>query len=209
MALVQYMSLVNWFQGSGENNEKNSIYFTQEDELVDIITASKQVQIAFPSFVNSFNVDIGFKNRITNCNPAFSKMTPCVEKYYDEHFGTGYNDIVPRIINFTQKSYEGKFSLEAMTGCKEPCEITVYHAMSVASWHKDQIRDESIELFKDESDGLLIINHAPQDEVIKIDEVPRLVQANFFVSKNQLCNHTKKFSHFFARASNCCHHPNF
>ena len=167
------------FKETSEQNEKTYVHFTQEDELVDIATATKQYQMVLPSSMTAFNVNIGLKNRITNCNPAYTKMTPCVKKWFEQHFGIGYNDIVTRVIQFTEKSYEGKFSLEAMTGCKQPCAITEYQPISVISIQKDNIRDESIKLFENKSDGIIFFNHVPQDEIIKIDEVPRYTIIGF------------------------------
>ena len=66
-----------------------------------------------------------------------------------------------------------KHSLEEMTGCQQPCAITEYYPISVVSMHKDHIRDGTIELFENETDGVIFFNHTPQEEVIKIDEVPR------------------------------------
>ena len=106
-------------------------------------------------------------------------MTPCIEKYYDQNFGRGYNDMVHRIYNFTHKSYEGKHSLEWMTGCQQPCATIEYSPIFVVSMHKDHIRDQTLELFEDEADGIIFFNHIPQEEIIKITEVPRYTTIGF------------------------------
>ena len=44
--------------------------------------------------MNAFTVEFEMRSLITNCNSSITRMTPCLEKAYDNLFGSDYNDMV-------------------------------------------------------------------------------------------------------------------
>ena len=115
--------------------------------------------------MNAFTVEFEMRSLITNCNSSITRMTPCLEKAYDNLFGSDYNDMVSsknlkqfssyfysifgcffhfqarRIHNLSNTQVEGKEALTALTGCKQPCESIDYNVIPLANWNMKFNRD--------------------------------------------------------------------
>ena len=67
---------------------------SQEGEYPEEFTSEQPYLPIQPSTLNAFTVNFEIGELMTNCDPNFSRMTPCLDKKYDEMFGSGYNDVV-------------------------------------------------------------------------------------------------------------------
>ena len=44
--------------------------------------------------MNAYTVEFEMRSLISNCNSSITRMTPCLDKEYDNLFGSDYNDMV-------------------------------------------------------------------------------------------------------------------
>ena len=92
-ALYIYYIIMS-FQGQELDDSQFQIRFTQENEYPEIYSATKPYAPIKPSTMNAFTVEFDMRSRITNCNSSVARMTPCLEKAYNNLFGSDYNNMV-------------------------------------------------------------------------------------------------------------------
>ena len=82
------------FQGQELDDSQFQIRFSQENEYPEIYSATKPYEPIKPSTMNAFTVEFDLRSLITNCNSSITRMTPCLEKAYNNLFGSDYNNLV-------------------------------------------------------------------------------------------------------------------
>ena len=82
------------FQGQELDDSQFQIRFTQENEYPEIYSATKPYETIKPNTMNVFTVEFDMQYLISNCNSSISRMTPCLEKAYNNLFGSDYNNVV-------------------------------------------------------------------------------------------------------------------
>ena len=82
------------FQAQELDDSQFQIRFSQENEYPEIYSATKPYEPIKPSTMNAFTVEFDMQSIITNCNSSVTRMTPCLEKAYNNLFGSDYNNMV-------------------------------------------------------------------------------------------------------------------
>ena len=74
--------------------EKYIINLAAENEYPEHFNAEKEKRNIQTSTFIAFTVDFELRKLISNCNSSVTRMTPCLEKAYDNLFGSEYNNKV-------------------------------------------------------------------------------------------------------------------
>ena len=82
------------FQGQELDDSQFQIRFSQENEYPEIYSATQPYEPIKPNTMNAFTVEFDMRSLITNCNSSVTRMTPCLEKAYNNIFGSDYNNMV-------------------------------------------------------------------------------------------------------------------
>ena len=90
---------------------KYYLKFSPAYETLELMSRTKPMEIIEPSNINVYSLEFGQKTQISNCNSNIKKMTPCVKKWYETNFGTGYESMVPSTLN---SSFTGLKGLEEL-----------------------------------------------------------------------------------------------
>ena len=93
------------------SNMKYFAKFSPANETLELMSATKPMEVIEPSTMNVIGIEFGQKTQISNCNSNIKKMTPCVTKWYETNFGTGYESMVPSTFN---SSFTGLKGLEEL-----------------------------------------------------------------------------------------------
>ena len=89
------------------SNMKYFAKFSPAYETLELMSATKPMEIIEPSTMSVYSLEFGQKTQISNCNSNIKKMTPCVKKWYDTNFGTGYESMVPSTFNSSFTGLKG------------------------------------------------------------------------------------------------------
>ena len=147
--------------------------FIPENETVAIISSTSPLQSIFPAQIKIQTLDFTLKKRLRKCDPNINRMTPCIMKRYDQLYGQTHNKIVNKYINLTDTTFSGFEGLEAVTGCKQPCNTIEYHSNDYIKYHKTIARDGSTKIFdeigQNTSAGLVVI-HTQKRTILKDEE---------------------------------------
>ena len=90
---IQKFTVYVSFQGQEVDDSQFQIRFAQESEYPETYTSTKSYAPVKPGTMNAFTVEFEMRSLITNCNSSITRMTPCLEKAYDNLFGSDYNDM--------------------------------------------------------------------------------------------------------------------
>ena len=82
------------FQGQVLDDSQFMIRFAQENGYPETYTSIKPYEPIKPNTMNVFTVEFEMRSLISNCNSSITRMTPCLEKAYDNLFGSDYNGMV-------------------------------------------------------------------------------------------------------------------
>ena len=93
------------------SNMKYFAKFSPAYETLELMSATKPMEVIEPSTMNVIGIEFGQKTQISNCNSNIKKMTPCVKKWYETNFGTGYESMVSSTFN---SSFSGLKGLEEL-----------------------------------------------------------------------------------------------
>ena len=89
------------------SNMKYFAKFSPAYETLELMSATKPMEVIEPSTMNVIGIEFGQKTQISNCNSNIKKMTPCVKKWYETNFGTGYESMVPSTFNSSFTGLKG------------------------------------------------------------------------------------------------------
>ena len=103
----------------------------RENESVDFYMDKKEMIELAPGYMNIVSLDFQLKTLINNCSNEIDRMTPCVDKKYEEFFGNNYKMEVIKDLNRTLTCFDGYKVLHSLTGCLQPCQKINYLANTV------------------------------------------------------------------------------
>ena len=96
-----------YFQGMNVSNMKYFAKFSPAYETLELMSATKPMEIIEPSTMSVYSLEFGQKTQISNCNSNIKKMTPCVKQWYETNFGTGYENMMPSSLNSSFTGLKG------------------------------------------------------------------------------------------------------
>ena len=88
-------------------NMKYFAKFSPAYETLELMSATKPMEIIEPSTMSVYSLEFGQKTQISNCNSNIKKMTPCVKQWYETNFGTGYENMMPSSLNSSFTGLKG------------------------------------------------------------------------------------------------------
>ena len=136
--------------------------------------SAESYQIIKPCTCNYFSVEFELNRLVSNCNSENTQITPCLEKAYNNLFGSDYNHMVERMKNMSETALDGKDALTALTGCKQPCESVGYEIIPILNWNIKHDIDPNGEVFMDGNFSTIIgLTHNPKSTIKLIEEMPR------------------------------------
>ena len=96
------------------SNMKYFAKFSPAYETLEIMSATKPMEVIEPSTMNVYSIEFGQKTLISNCNSNIKRMTPCVKQWYENetNFGTSYENMVPSVMNSSFTGLEGLAGLQ-------------------------------------------------------------------------------------------------
>ena len=148
----------------------------EEDSLVGTETISKSNQISInPQKMTILLMELELEKHLRHCNNV-RRLTPCVEKFYYEKYGTGFENVFDRLNDKIAIMFGGYSSLIENTYCYMPCERTKYHLKEFLSFQMDRFLDPDVRQFlEDNSDISLIpgimISHEKSQTIMQHEEV--------------------------------------
>ena len=89
------------------SNMKYFAKFSPAYETLELMSATKPMEIIEPSTMSVYSLEFGQKMQISNCNSNIKKMTPCVKQWYETNFGTGYENMMPSSLNSSFTGLKG------------------------------------------------------------------------------------------------------
>lgn len=106
---ASFISLI-FLKGSQVEDFQYNVKFLPENELIGVISPDSHMKIIRPSSFNIFTLDFAFKKRLRKCNPNIQRMTPCVQKSYDEKYGNDYNNHFAKYTHMADATFSGSLT---------------------------------------------------------------------------------------------------
>ena len=83
-------------QGLDDPNLQYLVKFIPENETVAVVEPDSDINTVVTGSNNIFNMDVKQRKKLRNCNKDITRVTSCINAFFDTQYGTDFKQAVKR-----------------------------------------------------------------------------------------------------------------